>query len=108
MVQSKLIIAAVIAAVAFGAGWQVQTWRYDSKLLEQQGLVEEARDRVAVVEAKSAEVQVVVKYKEKVITRDVIKYVQDPDRSVCVYDAERVRIKTNILRAADTRSKATD
>ena len=47
----QLIIAAVIAAAGFGAGWQIQSWRYGAKEKEhaEQKLVEVRQSAAAAI-----------------------------------------------------------
>ena len=44
-----------------------------------------------------------VKVETKYITKKVVEYVQNPDRTVCTYDDEWLRNKQAILENADTR-----
>ncbi|MGL4616514.1 MAG: hypothetical protein ACRCVV_22005 [Shewanella sp.] len=43
----------------------------------------------------------------KEITRDVIQYVKVPDRTVCEFDSEWLRIRESVLNIADPRSVST-
>ena len=44
-----------------------------------------------------------VKIETKYITKKVVEYVQDPNRTICTYDDEWLRNKQAILENADTR-----
>ncbi len=87
-------------------------WRRDSidYVAEQSRVaaIADARRRADEAERIAAETRATVIVKEKVVTNDIIKYFKDPNRTVCEYDAERVHIKTEILRTADPRSHAVD
>lgn len=112
----KLIVVAALLASSFTAGYYLADLRADKKALElmknQHQAIADARARAdkAVFAAQQAQEQVRIEVveKEKVITRDVIKYIQDPARVVCHYNDERMRIKANILTTADPRSSLTE
>lgn len=109
----KLTIMATLLVGSFFAGYYLADLRADKQALElmqsQHQAIADARARAdkAVFDAQQAQekVRIEVVEKEKVITRDVIKYIQDPARVVCRYDDERVRIKAHILTTADPRSQ---
>lgn len=48
-----------------------------------------------------------IKIKTKVITKEVIKYVQNPNRTVCEFDDDWLQIRQSVLENADTRSQST-
>lgn len=50
-----------------------------------------------VNETKAAEAEQVGAAKTVVITREVVKYVQNPDRVRCTFDDDRVRIKQRAI-----------
>lgn len=109
-IRSYLYLAG--AAGLFAAGWHINDWRHDAEAYQ---IAEQHKLELAIVSRRAdeaeriaAETRARVITKEKVITRDVIKYVQSDDRTVCKYDDERVRLRSEILRAADPRSEPTD
>lgn len=109
LIRNYLYLGGAVAL--FAAGWYVNDWRRDSADLiaqeQRDAEVQAAQKRAEEAERIAAETRVRVITKEKVITRDVIKYVQSDDRVVCEYDDERVRLRSEILRAADPRSEST-
>ena len=111
MMINNYVKIAVLAAV-FGSGWYVNGLRYNKIIAdtreEHQQILNQARNRADEAERLAAETRATVIEKEKVITRDIIKYVKTTDRTVCVYDNERVRIKSDILRTADPRRGVAD
>lgn len=112
MLLSKTYIYLGASCALFASGWFVNDWRRDSidYVAEQSRVaaIADARRRADEAERIAAETRATVIVKEKVVTNDIIKYFKDPNRTVCEYDAERVRIKTEILRTADPRSHAID
>lgn len=96
--------AALVAA--FLAGWYVNGLRYekiiDDEVIASQANYDELRNELEAAELRAAQIKV------KTVTNEVIRYVKTTDRTVCDYDADRVRIKADILKAADPRSVSTD
>lgn len=105
--QVKCLILSAALAVGFTAGWQAQGWRKDAELLQVQQVAQKAaqvaRDAVAAQEAAvdlaqrtAAELAVEkrreAKIVERVITNDVIKYVQTSGAGRCGVDGHGVRI----------------
>lgn len=100
-VRTYIITCLVAAIITFAAsefsyrqGWNDGR----AKLVAQQE--EKARATLAkrvtvqqVNDTKAAEAEQAGAAKTVVITREVVKYVQNPDRVRCTFDDERVRIK---------------
>lgn len=87
----QLIALALAVAVSFGAGWQVQGWRYEAARAEAADQLRElqaqnamrARDAESALEAARAEVRT----EFKTITRTVDHVVENPVyRNVCLTD----------------------
>lgn len=110
MLLNKTYLYLGASCALFASGWFVNDWRRDSidYIAEQSHVaaVADARRRADEAERIAAETRATVIIKEKVVANDIIKYVKDPNRTVCEYDPERVRIKSEILRTADPRSNA--
>ena len=96
-------VAVILALVGFGK-WQYHNGWNDgrAKLVSQQE--EKARSALAkrvaaqqVNDTKAAEAEQAGAAKTVVITREVVKYVQNPDRVRCTFDDERVRIKQRAI-----------
>lgn len=109
--QSKLIIAAVILSLGFGSGWMVNGWRLGAKIDRlQRGYAQaaqEAADRARSVESAQRAVADAVavsdalktrqrRIVERIVTNEVIKYVQKP--AVCTLPADWVRIHNTAAR----------
>lgn len=53
-------------------------------------------------ESKAAAADKEGKTKSEVITREVVKYIKTPGRSVCTFDAERVQLKSRAVANANS------
>lgn len=112
MISWRLALAAGSLLAAFGGGYYVADLQAEAQAAEvveqQRAVLAAARDRADKAEAKAAATRAKVEIKEKVVTREVIKYIQDPNRTVCEYDDNRMRVKQAILQAVDPRRAADD
>jgi hypothetical protein len=103
----KLAVLALVALIGFGTGWKVQGWRKDSEIAEIAADIQAATDkarantkRIEALQAQAADVAAVLEVErnkaarvvERVITNDVIKYVQRPGSQSCGVDSDGVRI----------------
>nr|DAV66166.1 MAG TPA: hypothetical protein [Caudoviricetes sp.] len=105
MTRIKLIliamgVAVIIAASGYGAGY-LKGWCAHSEKVNR-----DAEKRRQVVQSKQAksttqsqQVRVVTETKYKTIYRDVVKYVSDPNRNVCVFDDNYQRLRQQSLDA---------
>ena len=59
-------------------------------------------ERQQVNDMKAAEAEQAGAAKTVVVTREVVKYVQNPDRVRCTFDDDRVRIKQRAIDNANT------
>lgn len=105
---------ALVAVMCVAVLWGLGHYRYNAgwnegraKLVTQQE--DKARATLAkqvagqqVNETKAAEAEQVGAAKTVVITREVVKYVQNPDRVRCTFDDDRVRIKQRAVDNANT------
>ena len=53
-------------------------------------------------ESKAAAADIEGKTKSEVITREVVKYIKTPGRSVCTFDPERVQLKSRTVANANS------
>ena len=103
----KAIIYLVIVIGSASAGWQVQGWRKDSQIHAMQEEAQVNRDKALanlkrLEDERSARLDVVAQLDverqrkaeviERVITNDVIKYVQTPGAARCGIDAGGLRL----------------
>lgn len=111
MLALKTYLYLGASCALFASGWYVNDLRRDSIDYEAEQVrikvVREARTRADNAERIAAETRATIIVKEKVITNEIIKYVTS-ERTVCEFDADWLRIRTNTLRAADPRSTVTD
>ena len=59
------------------------------------------QSNVDKVEDKAAEVKVITETKFKTIYRDRVKYVQNPNRTICDFDDESIRMRQQAVDAAN-------
>lgn len=122
----KLAIYAAILLAGFGTGWKVHSWKADAQSLAQmeadQKAIQAHVDEVKKVEAlRQANIETAAlleierdraaKTVERVITNDVIKYVQTPASTQCGIDPTGVRLintaaSGRLPEDTDTTSKA--
>jgi hypothetical protein len=110
----NLQITAILFASALAAAGAWGWWQYHAGWAEGRAALEQEQANAAQIELASkltrqqatdtaaAEAQAKGSQTHAVITRDVIKYVKIPDRTSCVFDSERLRIKTAAVRNANT------
>lgn len=103
----RLAAYVVVALIAFGTGWTVQGWRKDGEIAgiaaDAQAATDRARantKRIEALQAQAANAAAVLEVErnkqarvvERVITNDVIKYVQKPGSQSCGVDGDGLRI----------------
>lgn len=110
MIRTYLLVASSALLVAYGYGaWQHHVgWREGRDALVSQQ-ADEARTELARKmqqqqkdDAKAAAADADGKAKTVTITNEVIRYVKVPGRTVCTFDADRVRIKADAVANANT------
>ena len=119
-VKIALAIALVVGALAwiakverdaFAEGYNKAIAEFAEKALVQ---LQDKEAKRKVVEEELLEVNVALEAEKakkkqviKEVTRDVIKYVQIPDRTQCKFDADWLRIRESAIFIADPRSTPT-
>lgn len=97
-------LALMLLSYAFG--WFSHGWYTNSQELKdvksEITQAKEVQKQADGGESEAAQVKVVTETKYKIITRDVVRYVQNPDRVVCRHDAEFMRIKSEAVSAANS------
>lgn len=97
-------LALMLLSYAFG--WFSHGWYTNSQELKdvksEITQAKEVQKQADGGESEAAQVKVVTETKFKVITRDVIRYVQNPDRVVCIHDADWLRAKLSAVDAANS------
>lgn len=105
MTGIKLILIAagaaiIIALSGYGAGY-IEGWYAHSEKVNRDAEKrrQAAQGKQAKSTAQSQQVRVVTETKYKTIYRDVVKYVSDPNRNVCVFDDNYQRLRQQSLDA---------
>lgn len=103
----RIAVYALIALFGFGMGWKINGWRHDAadlvEMEAEQRDIEQAVERERkIVELRDARLQVVAQLdverqrkaqvEERIVDREIIKYVQSPGAARCALDAGGVRI----------------
>lgn len=85
--------------LAYRAGWSAHAVKINAQ----------AENRQAKSTSQSQKVRTITETKYKTIYRDVVKYVQDPTRTVCKFDDKYIRLRQSALDAdaAVTRDERT-
>lgn len=105
MTRIKLIliaigVALIVAASGYGAGYLKGWYAHSEKVnRDAEKLRQVAQGKQAKSTAQSQQVRVVTETKYKTIYRDVVKYVSDPNRNVCVFDDNYQRLRQQSLDA---------
>lgn len=103
----KLAVIALVAIIGFSTGWKVNGWRKDADIKATQEQAQAARDEAlanikALEQEQQARASVAAdleiernkqaKIIERIVTNDVIKYVQKPTSQHCGVDPDGVRL----------------
>lgn len=81
---------------AYRAGWSAHADKINKEYSERK---QKAENRQAKSTSQSQKVRTITETKYKTIYRDVVKYVQDPTRTVCKFDDEYIRLRQSALDA---------
>lgn len=105
----RIYIAAALVVAGYGWGlWQHHTGWADGRaaLLSDQAIAAEKQrqenaHRQRIIETAAAEADQQGEAKTVTITRDVVRYVQTPNRTVCVFPDDRVQLKARAVANAN-------
>lgn len=111
MTRIKLILIAIsvvliVGASCYGVGYLKGWYAHSEKVnrdAEKRRVA--AQNKQAKSTAQSQQVRVVTETKYKTIYRDVVKYVSDPNRNVCVFDDNYQRLRQQSLDADSSISR---
>ncbi|WP_312467462.1 hypothetical protein [Pseudescherichia sp.] len=81
------------------SGWSAHADHINALAADKRAKAEKA---IQPIEQKAAQASAEGKVIYRTITRDVVKYVQDPNRTVCVFDDESVRLRQQAIDAANS------
>lgn len=95
-----LVVAiSATALISWRSGWNAHSDHINALAAAKK---EKAEKAIQPVEQKAAKASVEGKVVYRTITRDVVKYVQDPNRTVCKFDDESVRLRQRAIDAANS------
>ena len=101
-----LITITVIMAIAIGYGeirylngWYAHSAKVNADYAMKR---QKAEAKLAPIEQKAAAANANGKVIYRTITRDVVKYVQSPDRTVCQFDDAAVQLRQRAIDAANS------
>lgn len=99
-----VLLALVVAisftgAIAWRSGWSAHADHINAQAAKKK---ENAEKAIQPVEVKAAAATVEGKVIYRTITRDVVKYVQSPDRTVCQFDDAAVQLRQRAIDAANS------
>ncbi|MBI0520935.1 hypothetical protein F6Q07_23080 [Pectobacterium parmentieri] len=99
-----IILALILLGIAYGefryhAGWNAHAEKIVADAAKQK---EAAEKEIQPIEQKAAQEAVEAKIIYRTITRDVVKYVQSPNRTVCRLDDDSVRLRQQAIDAANS------
>ncbi len=105
-IRTVLLIALVVMLLGIGYGelryrngWYAHADHITALAANKRTKAEKA---IQPVEQKAAQASDEGRIIYRTITRDVVKYVQDPNRTVCVFDDESVRLRQQAIDAANS------
>lgn len=100
---TAVIIAIAIllmsCAISWRMGWSSHADHINAQAAKKR---EKAENAIKPVEEKAATANEAGKVIYKTITRDVVKYVQSPNRTVCRFDAAAVQLRQRAIDAANS------
>ena len=102
--KTKLVIAGGVLALAAGVFWAgyLKGWYAHSEHVN--SLVNKGKKQekaVAAGEQKAASANAEAKVIYRTVYRDVVKYVNDPNRTVCKFDSDAVQLRQRAIDAAN-------
>ncbi|MBB3324883.1 hypothetical protein [Atlantibacter sp. RC6] len=99
---AMVVAVSATALIAWRSGWNAHADHINALAAAKKDRAEKA---IQPVEKKAAAASAEAKVIYRTITRDVVKYVQDPNRTVCKFDDESVRLRQRAIDAANTISR---
>lgn len=106
----RTLLTTIFIMLALGAGYGELCYRNgwnthaDKMNAEAARKKEKAEDAIKPVEEKAAQVESEGKVIYRTIYRDVVKYVQTPDRTICQFDDGAVQLRQQAIDAANSLS----
>lgn len=97
-----LLIVIGSHAIVYRAGWSAHADKMNAQAAEKK---QKAENRQAKSTAQSQQVRTVTETKYRTVYRDVVKYVQDPNRTKCDFDNDYQRLRQSALDADNAVSR---
>ncbi|WP_177337960.1 hypothetical protein [Klebsiella quasipneumoniae] len=97
-ITSAVVILLLCCIFSWRAGWSSHADHINALAAEKK---EKAEKTIQPVEQKAAAAAEEGKVIYKTITRDVVKYVQSPNRTVCKFDDDAVQLRQRAIDAAN-------
>lgn len=99
-----IILALILLGIGYGeiryrAGWNAHAEKIAADAAEQK---KKAEKEIQPIEQKAAQETAQAKVIYRTITRDVVKYVQSPNRTVCGLDDDAIRLRQQAIDAANS------
>lgn len=105
-IRTVLLIALVVMLLGIGYGelryrngWYAHADHINALAAKKKDKAEKA---IQPVEQKAAQASDEGRIIYRTITRDVVKYVQDPNRTVCTFDDDAVQLRQRAIDAANS------
>ncbi|ATB82714.1 hypothetical protein FJT49_18345 [Escherichia coli] len=94
-----VVAVSVIGPIAWRSGWSAHADHVNALAAKKK---ENAEKAIQPEEEKAAAATAEGKVIYRTITRDVVKYVQSPDRTVCQFDDAAVQLRQRAIDAANS------
>ena len=94
-----LVSVSVTSVLSWRSGWYAHADHINTLAADKRAKAEKA---IQPVEQKGAQASDEGRIVYRTITRDVVRYVQDPNRTVCQFDADAVQLRQRAIDAANS------
>lgn len=94
-----VVTVSVTGAIAWRSGWSAHADHINAQAAKKK---EKAEKIIQPVEEKAAAATAEGRVIYRTVTRDVVKYVQSPDRTVCQFDDAAVQLRQRAIDAANS------
>ncbi|WP_336654019.1 hypothetical protein [Leclercia adecarboxylata] len=93
------VLCGLTGLFSWRSGWSAHAEHINALAADKRAKAEKS---IQPVEQKAAQASDEGRIIYRTITRDVVKYVQDPNRTVCDFDDESVRLRREAIDAANS------
>lgn len=94
-----VVSISVTALIAWRSGWNAHSDHINALAAAKK---DRAEKTIQPFEKKAAQASDEGRIVYRTITRDVVRYVQDPNRTVCQFDADAVQLRQRAIDAANS------